>query len=58
MIKSLNVVKEKDAAIAGRHRGKSVIDSQTIDDAGLWQIAGTETEPGAIPRTVLHHLIE
>jgi len=39
VIETVNVVKEEDAAITGRHTGDSPIDSQTVNDAGLCQVA-------------------
>src|ERR1700722_3786383 len=39
MIETFNVMENIDQAIPGRHTSQSAIDSQTIDDAGLCQIA-------------------
>jgi hypothetical protein len=35
VIESVDVVKEEDAAIAGRHGSNGAIDVQAIDDSGL-----------------------
>jgi len=58
MIEAVNVVKEKDTAIAGRHGSNRAVDGQTVDDAGLSQITRSETAPCAFFRDVLHQVIE
>jgi len=58
MIEAVNVVKEKDTAIAGRHGSNRAVDGQTVDDAGLCQIAGAETATGTLFWNVFHQLIK
>ena len=58
MIETLDVVKEKDAAITGRQSSNGAIDGQTVNGAGLCQITSAETASGAFFREVSHQLIE
>ena len=58
VIETVNVVKEEDAAITGRHTGDSPIDSQTVNDAGLCQVASAETLSGAFFGNAFHQVIE
>lgn len=58
MIETLNIVKEKDAAIPGRHRSQSSINVETIYYARLHKIASAETTAGALFRDVFHEVIE
>jgi hypothetical protein len=58
MIQSLNVVKEKDAAISGRHGSHGSINVEAIHYAGLHKIASAETATGALFWNVFHQVIE
>ena len=58
MIKTVNVMKEEDAAITGRHSCNNAFDGQTIDDAGLCQVTGTETAAHTLVRSAFHQVIE
>ena len=46
VVKTLNIVKEKDAAIPRRHGGQGSIDVEAVDYPGLRQITKAETASG------------
>ena len=58
MIKTVNVMKEEDAAITGRHGVDDALYVETIGDACLRKIASAETAAGAFFRNVFHQMIE
>jgi hypothetical protein len=58
VVETLNIVKEKDAAISGRHRSQGSIDCEAVDYTGLHQITNAETAAGALVWDVFHQVIE
>ena len=58
VVKTLNIVKEKDAAIPRRHGGQGSIDVEAVDYPGLRQITKAETASGALVWDIFHQEIE
>ena len=58
MRETLNIVKEKDAAIPRSHRGQGPIDCKAVNHSGLRQITNTKAAPGALVWNVFHQQVE
>jgi hypothetical protein len=58
VIKTVNIVEEKDASITGRHSSQGSIDVDAVSHAGLHQVAGAETTAGALFWDLFHQVIE
>jgi hypothetical protein len=58
MIKTLNIVKKKDAAIPGRHGSQGSMNVEAVYYTGLQKITSTETTAGPLFRDVFHQVIE
>ncbi len=58
MVESLDIVQLVDRAIARSERGQSAIDGESIDDAGLSQVAGTEVARDTFFRNIGHQVVK
>ena len=58
VVKALNIVKEKNAAISGCHGSQGSINVEAVDYASLHKIASAEATASAFFRDVFHQVIE
>jgi hypothetical protein len=58
MLKTMDIVKEENIAIAGRQSSHSPIDGQAVNNTGLSRIANAKTPPRAFLISVCHEAIE
>src|SRR5579875_3385711 len=58
MLKTLDVVQDETAAVAGRQGGDGPLQRQPVDGAGKGQVGSAEAAAGSFFRSRLHRLIE
>ncbi len=58
MLKTMDIVKEKDFPIAGRQSTQSAFNGHAVNNTGLRTVISAKTAPGIGLRDFCHHLIE
>ena len=58
MFKTLNIVQNEGVSIARSQCGKSAVNVQAVDHAGLRQVGSAEVMPQGIVRGVCNQMIE